>query len=80
MKKVIYIHYKLNHTCYFWVSERMVEMKEIFHGKDVLHEKYKEMNRSLKIYVYPHNKNGSFENILLTTDDKPSGNYASESY
>lgn len=54
--------------------------KEIFHDKDVFNEEYKEMNRSLKIYVYPHKKNEPFANILLAIDDEPSGNYASESY
>ncbi|KAG5571057.1 hypothetical protein H5410_060823 [Solanum commersonii] len=61
--------------------EKKVEMKkEIFHDKDVFNEEYKEMNRSLKIYVYPHKKNEPFANILLAIDDEPSGNYASESY
>ncbi|KAK4727015.1 hypothetical protein R3W88_031932 [Solanum pinnatisectum] len=54
--------------------------KEIFHDMAVFDEEYKEMNRSLKIYVYPHKKNDPFANILLSIDDEPSGNYASESY
>ncbi|KAK4727016.1 hypothetical protein R3W88_031933 [Solanum pinnatisectum] len=54
--------------------------KEIFHDKDVFNEEYKVMNRSLKIYVYPHKKNDPFANILLSIDDEPSGNYASESF
>ncbi|KAK6773923.1 hypothetical protein RDI58_029162 [Solanum bulbocastanum] len=54
--------------------------KEIFHDKDVFNEEYKVMNRCLKIHVYPHKKNEPFANILLSIDDEPSGNYASESY
>ncbi|XP_025884525.1 probable glycosyltransferase At5g03795 [Solanum lycopersicum] len=62
-------------------TEKKVEMKkEIFHDKDVFNEEYKEMNRSLKIYVYPHKKDDPFANILLAVDDEPLGNYASESY
>ncbi|CAN4106344.1 unnamed protein product [Withania somnifera] len=38
------------------------------------------MNRSLKIYVYPHQKGDSFSNVLLAVDFEPGGNYASESY
>lgn len=38
------------------------------------------MNKSLKIYVYPHTKKDPFANILLPVDYEPSGNYASESY
>lgn len=38
------------------------------------------MNRSLKIYVYPHEKTHPFANVLLPVDQEPSGNYASETY
>nr|XP_009797382.1 PREDICTED: probable glycosyltransferase At5g03795 isoform X3 [Nicotiana sylvestris]XP_009797383.1 PREDICTED: probable glycosyltransferase At5g03795 isoform X3 [Nicotiana sylvestris] len=41
---------------------------------------YKEMNKSLKIYVYPHQKADPFSNVLLAVDFEPGGNYASESY
>ena len=38
------------------------------------------MNRSLKIYVYPHRKDDPFANVLLPVESEPGGNYASESY
>lgn len=38
------------------------------------------MNKTFKIYVYPHNKNDPFANILLPVDFEPEGNYASESF
>ncbi|EYU18173.1 hypothetical protein MIMGU_mgv1a009927mg [Erythranthe guttata] len=38
------------------------------------------MNRTLKIFIYPHRKDDPFANILLPVDSEPSGNYASESY
>ncbi|CAA7394749.1 unnamed protein product [Spirodela intermedia] len=38
------------------------------------------MNRSLKIFVYPHRRNESFAHALLPVDFEPSGNYASEGY
>ncbi|CAI9780272.1 unnamed protein product [Fraxinus pennsylvanica] len=53
---------------------------EVFHDITLFEEDYKEMNKSLKIYVYPHTKNDPFANILLPVDYEPSGNYASESY
>ncbi|ERM93610.1 hypothetical protein AMTRI_Chr03g149380 [Amborella trichopoda] len=52
----------------------------VFHDKMVFLEDYKAMNKSLKIYVYPHSKDDSFANVLLPVDFKPGGNYASESY
>lgn len=54
--------------------------KDVFHDKDLFQEEYKEMNRTLKIYVYPHKKNDPFANVLLPVDYEPAGNYASESY
>ncbi|KAG9135690.1 hypothetical protein Leryth_002412 [Lithospermum erythrorhizon] len=57
-----------------------VNSKDLFHDKDIFLEDYKEMNRSLKIYVYPHKKRDPFANVFLPMDDDPSGNYASESY
>ncbi|XP_022842792.1 probable glycosyltransferase At5g03795 [Olea europaea var. sylvestris] len=53
---------------------------EVFHDITLFEEDYKEMNKSLKIYVYPHTKNDRFANILLPVDYEPGGNYASESY
>ncbi|XP_058085666.1 probable glycosyltransferase At5g03795 [Magnolia sinica] len=53
---------------------------EVFHDKDLFLEDYKEMNRSLKIYVYPHRKDDPFAHALLPVDFEPGGNYASESY
>lgn len=38
------------------------------------------MNRSFKIFVYPHKKDDPFANALLPVDSEPGGNYASESY
>lgn len=38
------------------------------------------MNSSFKIFVYPHDKNDPFANILLPVAFEPEGNYASESF
>lgn len=38
------------------------------------------MNRSFKIYVYPHREDDPFANVLLPVESEPGGNYASESY
>eukprot|EP00268_Persea_americana_P019937 TRINITY_DN20274_c0_g1_i6.p1 TRINITY_DN20274_c0_g1~~TRINITY_DN20274_c0_g1_i6.p1 ORF type:complete len:493 (+),score=71.35 TRINITY_DN20274_c0_g1_i6:470-1948(+) len=54
--------------------------KEVFHDKDLFLVDYKEMNRSFKIYVYPHKKDDPFAHVLLPVDFEPGGNYASESY
>lgn len=55
---------------------------EVYHDKEIFYQNYKEMKTSLKIYIYPHNKNDPFANALLPTNDyyQPSGNYASEAY
>ncbi|KAK2967774.1 hypothetical protein RJ640_022296 [Escallonia rubra] len=53
---------------------------EVFHDRDIFLEDYKEMNRSFKIYVYPHRRNDPFANVLLPVNYEPGGNYASESY
>lgn len=53
---------------------------DVFHDRDAFVDNYKEMNRSLKIYVYPHQKDDPFSNVLLAVDFEPGGNYASESY
>ncbi|XVF56866.1 hypothetical protein PTKIN_Ptkin06aG0154700 [Pterospermum kingtungense] len=52
----------------------------VFHDEDIFLEDYREMNRSLKIYVYPHKKKDPFAHALLPVDFEPGGNYASESY
>lgn len=57
-----------------------VNDNEVFHDRDAFVDDYKEMNRSLKIYVYPHQKDDPFSNVLLAVDFEPGGNYASESY
>ncbi|PIN18263.1 Xylogalacturonan beta-1,3-xylosyltransferase [Handroanthus impetiginosus] len=54
--------------------------KNVFHNRTLFMQDYKEMNRSLKIYAYPHNENDPFANILLPVNYEPDGNYASESY
>ncbi|XP_068635408.1 probable glycosyltransferase At5g03795 isoform X2 [Aristolochia californica] len=38
------------------------------------------MNKSFKIYIYPHRRDDPFANALLPVDFEPGGNYASESY
>ncbi|XP_020212826.1 probable glycosyltransferase At5g03795 [Cajanus cajan] len=53
---------------------------DLFHDRDIFMEDYKEMNRSLKIYVYPHRTDDPFANVLLPVESEPGGNYASESY
>ncbi|XP_051152399.1 probable glycosyltransferase At5g03795 [Andrographis paniculata] len=56
------------------------KFKDVFHDRDLFRNEYDGMNRSLKIYVYPHETNDTFANILLPVDAEPQGNYASESY
>ncbi|XP_047961429.1 probable glycosyltransferase At5g03795 [Salvia hispanica] len=51
-----------------------------FHQRSLFMEDYAEMNKSMKIYMYPHNKNDPFANVLQPTDSEPEGNYASEGY
>ncbi|XP_057959531.1 probable glycosyltransferase At5g03795 [Malania oleifera] len=53
---------------------------EVFHDRDIFLEGYKEMNRSFKIYIYPHQRDDPFANVFLPVDFEPGGNYASESY
>ncbi|GFQ02488.1 probable glycosyltransferase at5g03795 [Phtheirospermum japonicum] len=52
----------------------------VFHVRSLFMKDYKEMNKSFKIYAYPHRKNEPFANVLLPVDSAPGGNYASESY
>ncbi|KAJ0013787.1 hypothetical protein Pint_20128 [Pistacia integerrima] len=54
--------------------------KEVFHDRDIFLEDYKQMNRSFRIYVYPHKRNDPFASVLLPVNFEPGGNYASESY
>ncbi|KAF5192656.1 Exostosin-like protein [Thalictrum thalictroides] len=61
-------------------SGNSVVNEEVFHDKDMFLEDYKEMNKSFKIYVYPHSKDDPYAHALLPVDFEPSGNYASESY
>ncbi|XP_058204322.1 probable glycosyltransferase At5g03795 isoform X1 [Rhododendron vialii] len=53
---------------------------EVYHDNDLFFENYKKMNKSLKIYVYPHSPHDHFANVLLPVTSVPRGNYASESY
>ncbi|KAE8713294.1 Exostosin family protein [Hibiscus syriacus] len=53
---------------------------EVYHDEDLFQEDYKEMNRSMKIYIYPHDKDDPYANILLPADYDPKGHYASELY
>ncbi|XVF56863.1 hypothetical protein PTKIN_Ptkin06aG0154400 [Pterospermum kingtungense] len=52
--------------------------QEAYHDGDLFLEDYKQMNKSLKIYVYPHSKDDPFANVLLPSESDPKGNYASE--
>ncbi|KAF9613841.1 hypothetical protein IFM89_012389 [Coptis chinensis] len=54
--------------------------EEVFHDEDIFLKDYNEMNRSFKIYVYPHKKDDPYAHALLPVDFEPGGNYASESY
>lgn len=66
-------------TSGFYASGNSVN-KEVFHDRDIFLEDYKQMNRSFRVYVYPHRQNDPFANVLLPVDFEPRGNYASESY
>jgi hypothetical protein len=67
-------------NCFSYGSGNYVNKNEVFLDRDVFLEDYKEMNRSFKIYVYPHRRDDPFANVLLPVDSEPGGNYASESY
>ncbi|KAM7263291.1 hypothetical protein ACFE04_000974 [Oxalis oulophora] len=54
--------------------------EDVFHDREIFLEEFREMNRSFKIYVYPHRKNEPFARNLLPVDYEPGGNYASESF
>ncbi|KAL6559097.1 hypothetical protein OROHE_006466 [Orobanche hederae] len=53
---------------------------DVFHDRRLFMENYKEMNKSLKIYTYPHKRTDPFANVFLPVEAPPTGNYASESY
>ncbi|XP_035830906.1 probable glycosyltransferase At3g07620 [Helianthus annuus] len=58
-----------------------LNVKEVYHDKDMFLENYKEMNKTMKIYIYPHTKTDPFANVFFPNNDGlPGGNYASESY
>nr|XP_043632225.1 probable glycosyltransferase At5g03795 isoform X1 [Erigeron canadensis] len=57
-----------------------LNVKEVYHDKDIFMENYKQMNKSMKVYIYPHAKTDPFANVLLPASGLPGGNYASESY
>ncbi|XP_027188203.1 probable glycosyltransferase At5g03795 isoform X2 [Cicer arietinum] len=59
---------------------KLEKNNNLFHDRDLFLEDYKEMNRSFKIYVYPHREDDPFANVLLPMKHEPGGNYASESY
>ena len=59
-------------------SENYTDNQEAYHDGDLFLEDYKQMNKSLKIYVYPHSKDDPFANVLLPPDSDTKGNYASE--
>ncbi|KAK7822740.1 putative glycosyltransferase [Quercus suber] len=48
-----------------------VNYNEVYHDRDTFVEDYKEMNRSFKIYVYPHRRNDPFANVLLPVGSEP---------
>ncbi|KAL3535984.1 hypothetical protein ACH5RR_004445 [Cinchona calisaya] len=58
-----------------------VDNLDVYNDRPLFEQEYKEMNKSLKIFVYPHKQNDPFANVLLpSVKDIPGGNYASESY
>ncbi|KAI7746247.1 hypothetical protein M8C21_000412 [Ambrosia artemisiifolia] len=58
-----------------------LNVKEVYHEKDIFLENYNQMNKTMKIYIYPHTKTDPFANIFLPVNQgSPGGNYASESY
>ncbi|XP_075517464.1 putative glycosyltransferase At5g11130 [Primulina tabacum] len=54
--------------------------EDVFHDRNLFKKEYHRMNRTLKIFSYPHQKNDPFANVLLPVHSEPTGNYASESY
>ncbi|CAI9097509.1 OLC1v1033955C1 [Oldenlandia corymbosa var. corymbosa] len=56
------------------------DVLEVYHDRNLFIQEYKEMNKSLKIFVYPVKPGDPFANLLLPVKYEPGGNYASESY
>ena len=52
----------------------------VFHDETIFYEDYREMKKSMKIFIYPHSKKEPFSHALLPVDFDPTGNYASEGY
>ncbi|PON89612.1 Exostosin-like [Trema orientale] len=52
----------------------------VYHDGDLFLEDYKEMKNRFKIYIYPHEPDEPFANVLLPVEKAPEGNYASEHY
>lgn len=46
---------------------------KVYHDRDIFFKNYKEMNKSLRIYVYPHRSDHPFANALLPVDFEPGG-------
>ncbi|KAL7137175.1 hypothetical protein ABFS83_10G074800 [Erythranthe nasuta] len=63
-------------------TETKVETNDddVFHDRSFFTKDYNQMNKTLKIYAYPHEKDDPFANVLLPVNSEPKGNYASESY
>ncbi|GFZ09291.1 hypothetical protein Acr_20g0010990 [Actinidia rufa] len=53
---------------------------DVYHDRDTFLENYRAMNKTLKIYIYPHKRDDPFANVLLPSHSEPGGNYASESF
>ncbi|GJV66726.1 probable glycosyltransferase isoform X1 [Tanacetum coccineum] len=56
------------------------EKETIFHEHDMFMEDYIKMNKTFKIYMYPHANCPIRHNIILPVKFEPEGNYASESF
>jgi len=55
---------------------------DVFHDREIFFQNYKEMKKSLKVYIYPPKKYDPFANVFLPQNKRrnPGGNYASEAY
>ncbi len=51
-----------------------------YHSRRVFEANYDEMNRNIKIFVYPYPRNDPYRDIYRAWETRPSGNYASEAY
>jgi hypothetical protein len=51
-----------------------------YHSRRVFEANYDEMNRNIKIFVYPYPRNDPYRDIYRAWESRPSGNYASEAY